>query len=131
MNTSIPWICPACGCGNAPTTATCSNCIARQAFAPLPIVPWEPQPQPWPSVIAIPPAPSAPCAFDRLPPGIYGLVCMCPKCTPTFYVDLSRVNVCAGGGVAQLQVFTSGYNAGAAAPNGWTLPAPPTCAVSS
>jgi hypothetical protein len=23
-----------------------------------------------------------PCAFDNLPPGVYGLVCQCPKCTP-------------------------------------------------
>ncbi len=22
-----------------------------------------------------------PCAFDNIPPGIYGLVCYCPRCT--------------------------------------------------
>lgn len=50
---STPWICPACGCGNAPDTATCGQCIARQAFAPVsvPFV-WPYQPfyptQPWP-----------------------------------------------------------------------------------
>lgn len=25
-----------------------------------------------------------PCMFDSLPPGIYGLVCPCPKCTVRF-----------------------------------------------
>lgn len=25
---------------------------------------------------------SWPCAFDGLPPGIYGLVCHCPRCSP-------------------------------------------------
>jgi hypothetical protein len=23
-----------------------------------------------------------PCAFDGLPPGVYGLVCFCPRCSP-------------------------------------------------
>ena len=32
-----------------------------------------------------------PCAFDNLPPGFYGLVCSCPKCSPSYR---------AGGGVS-------------------------------
>jgi hypothetical protein len=28
-------------------------------------------------------APMVGCAFDGLPPGIYGLVCSCPRCAPS------------------------------------------------
>jgi hypothetical protein len=37
----------------------------------VPVVPWWPQ------------QPYHPCAFDGLPPGVYGLVCQCPRCTTT------------------------------------------------
>ncbi len=37
-----------------------------------------------------------PCAFDNLPPGVYGLVCHCPKCSPTYLSSSGCANPPAG-----------------------------------
>lgn len=44
-----------------------------ESLSNLPPNPWWQQPQAPPQV---------PCMFDGLPPGTYGLVCSCPRCSP-------------------------------------------------
>jgi hypothetical protein len=48
--------------------------VPTPELVPFPaIIPWwEPPRKP----------PQEPCMFDGLPPGVYGLVCHCPRCTP-------------------------------------------------
>jgi hypothetical protein len=48
---------------------------------PVPQVPPWPHPRPW--IWPQPPVRwQQPCMFDNLPPGVYGLVCQCPRCSP-------------------------------------------------
>jgi hypothetical protein len=59
----------------------------------IPTVPGEPLPaQPWivPQLYRI--KEREPCMFDGLPPGVYGLVCSCPRCSPRMMVTMNVVS---------------------------------------
>ena len=93
------WICPKCETPVSPTENICPVCSGdknkpdieeikkisdklkeaarngdlNRAPAPLPI-------PHWPN--STPKATEHPCMYDNLPPGIYGLSCTCPRCSP-------------------------------------------------
>lgn len=48
------------------------------------IVTIEYDPEYLPGWVEAQPASYEPCAFDNLPPGVYGLVCFCPRCSPGY-----------------------------------------------
>jgi len=39
-------------------------------------------PQFWEPLFVMQPTQEQPCMFDNLPPGVYGLACPCPRCSP-------------------------------------------------
>lgn len=58
------WLCPRCDRVNAPGIVQC-GCAATSE-----------------RTFTIGDNSGVWCAFDGLPPGVYGLVCFCPKCSP-------------------------------------------------
>jgi hypothetical protein len=75
--------CPDCGTRNKDGGNYCTQCGKSLAQAgpmiPAPeFRPYVPQPQR--------------CAFDGLPPGTYGLVCTCPKCSPRCKITYSSIS---------------------------------------
>lgn len=85
-----PWICPRCEKVHAPHVDSC-DCFpvsGAKESAAVPAPPAANWSYPWPPPSLKPyqltPATiwQEPCAFDSLPPGVYNLVCFCPKCSP-------------------------------------------------
>ena len=104
-----PWECPRCHVICAPHVDACERCAPAAPALPPPA----PRPSPWteppnlPGPFVTPPLvpndwptwptdrwtlrdlTASPCMFDGLPPGVYGLVCTCPRCTPRCSITTS------------------------------------------
>jgi len=125
------WICPRCERVNAPHVDSCgcspvSDAKQPAVEGPTKLPAWEfakeeieklkeafkrkpaPPPIDWP----YPSQPNwitwkpEPCAFDGLPPGVYGMVCCCPKCSPRYStgtVSISPTITFTGGTVSSIR----------------------------
>ncbi len=80
MTTPQGWQCPKCEAVYAPFVLECHRCAPLTQFAPTIsdkiTITIPPQHYPSEPIPAYPP-----CLFDNLPPGVYGLVCTCPRCS--------------------------------------------------